>query len=417
MVGLDVHARSTHAAAIEVLTGELSRARFGAGSEAVVAWLAGLPAPVRAVYEAGPTGFGLYRAARAAGVGIEVVAPGKTARPAGDRVKTDRKDAELLARLAMAGQLRAVAVPEAFIEAARHLTRTREQVRGDLLRARHRVSKLLLSLGRVYPARTTWNRDHRSWLGAQTFDHATTELAFVDLLAAVDGLVARREALDERLSRLASDERLWPTVARLRAFRGIDTLTALALHLELGGDWQRFASPRPLFAWLGLTPSLEQSGSPRPKGRSRRPAPATRDGCWSSPPGTTSAARRSAPPCATARPGRATTCSASPGAPSTACTACTTAYASATSPPTSLPSPSPASSPASSGPPPARHDLTRRPSSSVGSGGRRATAAGTRDAAMGSPHRPRPLLGSARLRRSQCPEQPPCPVATPASSA
>jgi transposase len=265
-VGLDVHARSTHAAAIDVLTGELSRARFGAGNEAVVAWLEGLRLPVRAVYEAGPTGFGLYRAAREAGVGIEVVAPGKTARPPGDRVKTDRKDAELLARLAMAGQLRAVAVPDAFIEAARHLTRTREQVRGDLMRCRHRVSKLLLSLGRVYPETTTWTRKHRVWLGGQTFEHATSELAFVDLLAAVDGLVARKDALDERLSRLATDERLWPTVARLRAFRGIDTLTALALHLELGGDWQRFSSPRRLFAWLGLTPSLEQSGQSKTQG-------------------------------------------------------------------------------------------------------------------------------------------------------
>jgi transposase len=129
---------------------------------------------------------------RAAGVWIEVVAPGKTARPSGDRVKSDRKDAELLARLAMAGQLHAVAVPEAFVEAARHLTRTREQVRGDLMRARHRVSKLLLSLGRVYPGTTTWNREHRRWLGRQSFEHVTTELAFIDRLAAVDGLAARR---------------------------------------------------------------------------------------------------------------------------------------------------------------------------------------------------------------------------------
>jgi transposase len=265
-VGLDVHARSTHAAAIDVLTGELSRVRFGPGSEPVVAWLSGLSAPVRAVYEAGPTGFGLYRSAREVGVGIEVVAPGKTARPAGDRVKSDRKDAELLARLAMAGQLRPVAVPDAFVEAARHLMRTREQVRGDLMRARHRVSKLLLSLGRVYPAATTWNRDHRRWLGHQVFDQAATELAFIDLLAAVDGLVARKDALDERLSWLAQDERLWPVIARLRAFRGIDTLTALALHLEVGGDWQRFSAPRRLFAWLGLTPTLEQSGQSTTQG-------------------------------------------------------------------------------------------------------------------------------------------------------
>jgi len=265
-VGLDVHARSTHASAIDVVTGELTRARFGVGSEEVVAWLSALRAPARVVYEAGPTGFALYRAARAAGVEIEVIAPSKTARPSGDRVKNDRKDSELLARLAMAGQLTAVAVPSEFVEACRHLSRTREQVRGDLMSARHRVSKLLLAHGRVYGATTTWNAAHRKWLGAQRFEQAPTELAFIDLLAAVDGLIARKDALDERLSRLATDERLWPTVARLRAFRGIDTLTALAVHLELGGDWQRFSSPRKLFAWLGLTPSLEQSGQAKTQG-------------------------------------------------------------------------------------------------------------------------------------------------------
>jgi transposase len=110
-VGLDVHARSTHGAAINSLSGELDRVRFGAGVEPVVEWLAGLPGPVRAVYEAGPTGFGLKRAADAAGVAMQVVAPGKTPRAASDRVKTDRKDAELLARLLLAGQLSAVFVP------------------------------------------------------------------------------------------------------------------------------------------------------------------------------------------------------------------------------------------------------------------------------------------------------------------
>ena len=110
-VGLDVHARSTHAAAIDSMTGELIRARFGAGIEAPVAWLAGLPGPVRACYEAGPTGFGLYRAATAAGVAMQVIAPGKTPRGPSDRVKTDRKDAELLARLLLAGSLHRVVVP------------------------------------------------------------------------------------------------------------------------------------------------------------------------------------------------------------------------------------------------------------------------------------------------------------------
>jgi transposase len=266
-VGLDVHARSTHGAAIDSLTGELVRARFGAGVEPVIEWLGALAAPVRAVYEAGPTGFGLARAAQRAGIEIVVAAPSKTPRAKGERVKTDRKDAELLARLLLAGSLKPVTVPPDWLEAVRHLARVREAVRRDLGRARQRVSKLLLVEGRVYPEPTTWNRAHRAWIARQQFQHAPTELALIDLLAAVDGLSARREALDERLARLAQDPRLWPTVARLRAFRGVDTLTALALHLELGGDWQRFRSPARLASWLGLTPSLEQSGESKSQGK------------------------------------------------------------------------------------------------------------------------------------------------------
>jgi len=154
-VGLDVHGRSTHGAAIDALTGELSRVRFGPGVEPVIVWLGGLQAPVRAVYEAGPTGFGLARAGERAGIEVVVCAPGKTPRAAADRVKTDRKDAELLARLLFAGQLRPIHVPPGWLEAARHLARSRESVRRDLARARHRVSKLLLIEGRVYPEATS----------------------------------------------------------------------------------------------------------------------------------------------------------------------------------------------------------------------------------------------------------------------
>lgn len=111
-VGFDVHARSIHAAAIDVMTGELSRMWFGAvGAEVPVAWLRTLPAPVKACCEAGPTGFGLYRAVVAAEIDMQVIAPGKTPRGRGDRIKTDRKDAELLARNLLAGGLTAMAVP------------------------------------------------------------------------------------------------------------------------------------------------------------------------------------------------------------------------------------------------------------------------------------------------------------------
>jgi transposase len=259
-VGFDVHARSAHAAAIDVMTGEMTRMRFGAGVQAPVAWLGSLAGPVRACYEAGPTGFGLYRAAVAAGIGMEVIAPGKTPRGRSDRVKTDRKDAELLARLLLAGSLTPVTVPAVEVEAARELTRCHDACRRDLMNARHRVSKMLLRHGRVYPKPSTWSQEHRRWLSRQQFEQATSELAFANLLASVDGLSARKIALAERLSWLATDEPWWPTVARLRCFRGIDTLTALSIHLELGGDWQRFAKAHRVGSWLGLTPSLNQSG-------------------------------------------------------------------------------------------------------------------------------------------------------------
>lgn len=259
-VGFDVHARSAYAAAIDVMSGELTRMRFGSGVEAPVAWLGELHGPVRACYEAGPTGFGLYRAAVAAGIDMQVVAPGKTPRGSADRVKTDRRDAELLARCLLAGSLHPIAVPAVEVEAARELTRCHDACRRDLMNARHRVSKMLLRHGRVYPNPTTWSREHQRWLARQQFAEAASELTWANLLAQVDGLTARKQALAQRLSEVAADERWWTTVARLRAFRGVNTLTALSIHLELSADWQRFTKAHRVGSWLGLTPSLNQSG-------------------------------------------------------------------------------------------------------------------------------------------------------------
>jgi transposase len=331
--GLDVHARSIHAAAVDVLSGELRRARFGAESEEVLGWLQALPQPVYACYEAGPTGFALYRAAVEAGVRIDVIAPSKTPRAPADRIKSDRKDAELLARLLLAGQLKTVAVPAREVEAARHLCRAREQVRSDLMRCRHRVSKLLLLHGRVYPEKTPWNGRHRQWLARQRFDEPATELAFLDTLAAVDGLVARKQALDERLSRLAQEGEWWPTVARLRCFRGIDTLTAFVLCLEIG-DFHRFQRPAQLASWLGLVPSLDQSGESRRQGASPRRDPGTRGGCWWRRAGSTCVSPGSASPSPTASKDSRRTCSRSPGARNIASTDSMNASAPAASPAT-----------------------------------------------------------------------------------
>lgn len=149
--GLDVHARKTAAAAVRLGSGEVWKAQLTGSSAAVaIEWLQSLPGPVRAVYEAGPTGFVLARAARAAGVEVMVCAPGAIPRQPGDRIKTDTRDALKLARLHAAGQLRPVVVPALELEALRDLVRAREDLRGDLMSARHRVSKLLLRQGLVW---------------------------------------------------------------------------------------------------------------------------------------------------------------------------------------------------------------------------------------------------------------------------
>ena len=176
-VGLDVHARSVVAAAIDTATGELFRQRLIPSNEIVLGWLSGLPGPLAVAYEAGPTGFGLARALAAAGVRCEVAAPSKLARAAGERVKTDARDALALAKLLRNDDVTSVRVPSITQEAARDLVRAREDVRGDLMRARHRVSKLLLGHGHGYDGGKTWSAKHHGWLHRIRFDQLGTRCA------------------------------------------------------------------------------------------------------------------------------------------------------------------------------------------------------------------------------------------------
>ena len=172
----------------------------------IVAWLGELPGPVAVTYEAGPTGFGLARALAAAGITCEVAAPSKLIRPAGDRVKTDARDAAHLARLLHLGQITAVTIPSASQEAARDLVRARDDCRGDLMTARHRVSKLLLRQGIVYSGGKAWTRDHERWLQTQRFDNAALQLSYE---AAFDALLAcldRRHRLDEAITAMAAQQ-------------------------------------------------------------------------------------------------------------------------------------------------------------------------------------------------------------------
>ena len=262
-VGLDVHARSVVAGVLDAGSGELRTLGVPSGSAETVAWLRGLPGPVRVVYEAGPTGYGLARACAEAGIVCTVAAPSKIGRAPGDKVKTDRRDAERLARLLRLGELVAVRVPEPYEEAARDLVRAREDVRGDLMRARHRLSKLLLRHELVYDA-TAWTVAHDGWLRRQRFESRPLALAFDECYSAVLQAKTRRDALDVAIAELAAEPPFAEVVGRLCCLRGVSTLTALGLTVELG-DWTRFR-PQSLGPFLGLIPSENSSGEKRRQG-------------------------------------------------------------------------------------------------------------------------------------------------------
>jgi transposase len=263
-VGLDVHARSIVAAAIDGVTGEVFKARLTPDHQDVLRWLGGLPGPVAATYEAGPTGFGLYRALEAAGVRCEVAAPSKLQRPSGDRVKTDQRDALHLARLLRLDEVTSVTVPSVDREAARDLVRAREDCRGDLMRARHRLSKLLLRHGIVYSGGQAWTGRHDAWLRGQHLPTSAARLAFDSDYDAVLTVLARRDRLDAAILAMAAESEFTPVVHRLGCLRGISTLTGFALAVEVG-DWSRF-SGNTIGSYVGLVPCEYSSGASRVQG-------------------------------------------------------------------------------------------------------------------------------------------------------
>ena len=215
-------------------------------------------------YEAGPTGFGLYRALTAVGIRCEVAAPSKLQRPSGDRVKTDAKDAVHLARLLRLDEITPVTVPTVAQEAARDLVRAREDCRADLMRARHRLSKLLLRHGIVYDGGQAWTTTHDAWLRRQHFDTVGARMAFDAEYEAVLSVKARRDRLDRAIEELAADSEFTPLVRRLGCLRGVSALTGFGLAVEIG-DWHRFTG-NTIGSFVGLVPSEFSSGASRTLG-------------------------------------------------------------------------------------------------------------------------------------------------------
>jgi transposase len=264
-VGLDVHARESTFAIFDQDSGEVTTKRVMGRPHELLPWLRGVERPARMVYEAGPTGYGLARRALAEGIELAVCAPSKTERPS-DRVKTDQRDAVRLARLLAAGELTLVTIPSVEREQLRDLVRCREDIRVDLVRARHRIGNFLLRR-EIYWEGTgeAWTRKHRSWLTSIRFaDHASRS-TLADYLHAHDVLISRRDRVEADLAQLALSAPCAHTVARLRCLRGIDTLTALGLCAEIG-EWGRFDHPDQLSAYLGIVPCEHTTGDQRPLG-------------------------------------------------------------------------------------------------------------------------------------------------------
>jgi len=260
VVGLDVHATKTQAAVLHPETGELRSRRLSGPPRRALDLLAELPAPVLAVYEAGPTGYGLARGGAERGLDVRVCAPGSIPRAPGDRVKTDRRDAERLARLALAGGLSFVRVPSPEEESFRDLARAREAIRADLMRARHRVGKFLLRREvRWEGPGSAWTQAHWRWLGRIEFEDRPSGEVPADYLGAVRALEARRAGAERAI------EEAWPhspwaeTISRLRCLRGIGTLTALGLCAE-AGDLRRFGRAAALASYFGIVPREHSSG-------------------------------------------------------------------------------------------------------------------------------------------------------------
>lgn len=224
------------------------------------------PGEVRFCYEAGPCGYALQRWIQEAGSVCMVVAPSLIPRKPGDRIKTDRRDARKLAELYRAGLLTEVHAPTPADEAARDLCRAREDAQEDLMRCRHRLSKMLLRRGWTWNGtKRAWSQGHRLWLRSLRLEHAADQVVLEDYLLAIEQLEQRLPWLEQRIEELSQQPAYAEAVAALRCFRGIDTITAMGLVTELH-DFMRFDSPRGLMAFLGLVPSEHSSGESERRG-------------------------------------------------------------------------------------------------------------------------------------------------------
>ena len=263
VVGLDVHKDTIMASVQDASTNKILETHpFPNMPDQVVRFVGRLRAQglePDCCYEASSCGYVLYYQLRDLGVACAVIAPSKIPRRPGDRIKTDRRDAEKLASLYAAGLLTPIQIPDADQEKVRSLLRCRSDLVGQLVQTRHRTTRLLQARGQVFPKGRNWSLAFGRWLSKIQFEGAdqVTLTTYRDLITYLEGQI---DALDTELARQAETDRFKPTVQVLSSFRGVALVTALTLACELG-DIRRFASPRQLMAYVGLVTSEHSSGS------------------------------------------------------------------------------------------------------------------------------------------------------------
>ena len=263
-IGLDVHAVSVVGCALNPDTGELVRMQIDSDPAVVLDWVRRFEPPGKVVYESGPAGYVLARFQRGTGVDCVVAASSKLLRAPGDKIKTDKRDARLLAEMLALGQVTEVRVPTREQEDLRDLSRLRATAAKNLAHARQQVNAILLRHGIRYLKETKWTQEHQAWLHRQRFDSPVLQFTYEDIVEQAELLAAQLKRIDQRVAAVARDCHYTAVIDALMCLRGIEVTTGFGLAVEIG-DWTRFTGAT-IGSYLGLVPSEQSSGPSRHQG-------------------------------------------------------------------------------------------------------------------------------------------------------